>query len=150
MASFFSYEAPIRKGFLQDYFAFQKQWRLVMIGFRARVMGKDIFQELQFEDSGDPIVAEILAQKDAKSYEPPFEYKELKPIFDQYQEDPLNLHKALYAYQFNYMVERWGGALFSIDRILNYMTRLILVERWLELDLQKGIHVIDEIERKIS
>lgn len=137
-------------GFLQQYFEFQKQWRLVLLGFRAKALGRDLAFELQFEDPTEPIVAEILAQKDMAIYHPPFEFKELGPLFEQFQNDPIGLHRALYAYQFRYLVEVWGGEFFTINRILNYMARLILVERWLELDMQKGIYVIDQIERSIS
>lgn len=150
MASFFSEKKDIREGFLQEYFLFQKHWRLVMTGFRSKYLNRNLLEELQFEDVTEPLVAEILAQKDAKVYEPPFEFKELKLIFEKFKNDPLDLHRALYNYQFNYLIERWGGELFTVNRILNYMSRLMLVERWLELDLQKGIRLMDEIERKIS
>lgn len=150
IGQFFNYEvenAP--EGFVRDFFAFQREMRLVMVGFRAKKSGKNVAEELQYEDSTDPIVAQILAQRDSKSYEPPFEYKELKPIFDEFGDSPIELHKQLIAYQFNHIVELWGGDLFTINRILNYMARLFLVEHWLELDIRKGMQVIDTIERQI-
>ncbi|MBS0623396.1 MAG: DUF2764 family protein [Verrucomicrobia bacterium] len=150
LSAFFHDQEEKQQGFLRQYFEFQRQWRLVLLGFRAKQLGRDLSFELQFEDPKDPVVAELLAQKDMKVYEPPFEYKELGPLFEQYQKEPLELHRALYAYQFNYLVEVWGGELFTVDRILNYMARLILVERWLELDMQKGISVIDKIEGNFS
>ncbi|MCC5831418.1 MAG: DUF2764 family protein [Chlamydiales bacterium] len=150
MSQFFELHMEYETGFLKDYYIFLREMRLVMVGFRAKKMGRDVAYELQYEDSTDPLVAQILAQRDAKSYEPPFEYKELKPIFDEFGDSPLDLHKALNEYQFNQIVEIWGGEIFSLDRILNYMARLILVERWLELDVQKGIEVIDTIEKEIK
>lgn len=150
MSQFFNYMISQEKGFLHDYFAFQRELRLVMLGFRAKKMGRDPAEELQYEDPTDPIVAQILAQKDAKNYEPPFEYKELKPIFEEYSDSPLELYKAIYTYQFNHIIELWGGDLFTLDRILNYAARLILVERWLALDVQKGIQIVDTIEREIT
>lgn len=150
LSEFFTDDKSLRKGFLEEYFMFQKQWRLVLLGFRCKILDRDLPFELQFEDQTDPLIAQILAQKDAKIYEPPFEFKELKPLFEYYQDQPLELHRALYSYQFDYLVDRWGGDLFSIDRILNYMARLLLVERWLELNLQQGMNVIDTIERNVS
>jgi len=150
LSAFFSHQQESQTGFLKEYFQFQREWRLVLLGFRAKQLGRDLAFELQFEDLKDPIVAQIVAQKDMKVYEPPFEYKELAPLFDQYRQDPLALHRALYEYQFNYLVDVWGGELFTVDRILNYMARLILVERWLELDMQKGISIIDHIEESIT
>jgi len=146
---FFLNESEEESGFLRDYFIFQREMRLVMVGFRAKKLHKDISKELQYEDPTDPIVAQILAQKDAKIYEPPFEYKELKPIFDEYGDSPFELHKAVYEYQFNTIVEIFGGEVFNMDRILNYMARLLLVERWLELDVQEGMQLIDTVEKEI-
>lgn len=150
MTLFFEYEIENEKGFIREFFTFQREMRLVMLGFRAKKLGRQVAAELQYEDVSDPIVAQILAQKDAKTYEPPFEYNELKPIFEEFSESPLELYKAIYTYQFNHIIELWGGEIFTLDRILNYLARLILVERWLELDIQKGIQVVDMIERKIS
>lgn len=149
LSQFFEDKVEHEEGFLRDYFAFQREWQLVMVGFRAKKIGKNIDAELQFEDPADPIVAQILAQKDAKTYEPPFEYKELKPLFDAYENSPLELNKALNEYQFQRIVEFQDTQYFSIDRVLGYMARLLLVERWLELDVQKGIEVIDTIERNV-
>jgi len=149
MSDFFNDKIENESGFLHDFFAFQRDMRLVIVGFRAKKLGKDVVEELQYEDPTDPIVAQILAQKDVPSYEPPFEYKELKPIFDEFSDSPLELHRALYEYQFNHIIELWGGELFSLERILHYMARLLLVERWLELDVQKGIKVVDTIEKEI-
>lgn len=150
MSRFFDYYTEDESGFLSDYFLFQREMRLVMVGFRAKKIGRDVAFELQYEDPTDPIVAQILAQKDAKVYEPPFEYKELKPIFEEFADAPLDLHKAIVEYQFDTIVERWGGEIFSIDRILSYLARLILCERWLELDMKKGIEIIDFIEKEIK
>lgn len=150
MTRFFEYEIEHNSGFVKEYFAFQRELRLVMLGFRAQKLGKNVAEELQYEDGSDPIVAQILAQADGKTYEPPFEYKELKPIFEAYWNSPLEMHKALYEYQFNHIIELWGTEPFTIDRILNYLARLILVERWLELNVQKGIQIVDRIEKEIA
>ncbi len=149
MSHFYDRAVEEGSGFLRDFFSFQREMRLVMVGFRAKKMQRDVAVELQYEDASDPIMAQVLAQKDAKSYEPPFEYKELKPIFEELEDSPLELHKAICAYQFNHIVELWGGEIFTIDRILNYMARLLLVERWIELDVQKGIEMIDTIEGRM-
>lgn len=150
MTRFFEYEMGHTQGFVREYLAFQRELRLVMLGFRAKKLGKNVAEELQYEEGSDPLVAQILAQGDGKTYEPPFEYKELKPIFEAYSNSPLELHKALYEYQFGHIIEMWGTEPFTIDRILNYLARLILVERWLELNVQKGIQIVDRIEKEIA
>lgn len=149
MSQFYQEQSEQQKGFVGEFSAFERELQLVQVGFRAKLLGKDVVHELQYEDPNDPIVAQIIAQRDAKEFEPPFEYKELKPIFGEFQLLPFELHKALYAYQFDQIIERWGGSLFSIERILNYLARLLLVERWLEMDVQKGIKIVDSVEGKI-
>lgn len=136
-------------GFVAEFAHFQRGLHLVMIGFRAKRLKRDLFKELQMEDPKDPIVAQILVQKDAKNFEPPFEYADLKPIFTEFADQPLLLHKALMEYQFWHIIENWGGELFSIERILNYLARLILVERWLEMDVQRGISLMDKMESEV-
>ncbi len=150
MSQFLEHKIAVEGGFVRDFFAFQRELRLVQVGFRANKLKKDVAVELQYEDPTDPIVAQILAQRDSPTYEPPFEYKELKPIFEQFGDKPLELHKEIYLYQFNHIIELWGTEIFTLDRILNYMARLILCERWLELDVQKGIKVIDTVEKDIQ
>lgn len=143
---FLEIESAENDSFLGDFFKFERYMRLIMVGFRAKNLSKNVEKELQFEDSSDPIVAQIIAQKDAKNYEPPFEYKELKPIFEEWSESPLEMHKALVEYRFDTILEFYAGHHFSIEYILGYIARLYLVEKWLALDVQEGINVIDKIE----
>lgn len=150
MSSYYQHLEEEGTGFVAQYARFQRELHLILIGFRAKRMGRNLLQELQYEDPNDPIVAQILAQKDAKVFEPPFEYLDLKPIFTEFAEQPLLLHKALLEYEFKYIVENWGGELFSIERILNYLSRLILVERWLEMDVQRGMVVMDKMESEVK
>ena len=116
-----------------------------MLGFRAKLIGRDISKELQFEDSSDIIVAQILAQKDAKSFEPPYGYENLRFIFEKYQSEPYKLHKAFCEYRFVKIAELESGSFFSIERILGYMMRLLIVEQWIELDAQEGKKMIEMI-----
>lgn len=128
--AYFATESKIATGFLQKYLAFEREWRLVLSAFRAKQLGRDLTVELQFEDPNDDFVAQILAQKDAKTYTPPDEYQELKSLFETHVNDPIALHLALCEYRFNKIQELVGIDIFSIDRILGYMARLIIVEKW--------------------
>lgn len=147
MGRFLLEKSENEEGFLGNFFAFEREMRIVMAGFRAKKMHKNIEAELQFEESSDPIVAQVIAQKDTKTFEPPFEYKELKPIFDAYGNYPSELHKALTQYRFDELQEMMDSKHFSIDRILGYVARLILAERWIDLNYEEGMAIIDTIER---
>ncbi len=81
---------------------------------------------------------QILSQKDAPTYDPPENFHELKKIYQTYQADPLSLYQALCEFRFNVIEERLGTDMFSLNRVLGYIIQLIWVEKWMELDKQKG------------
>jgi hypothetical protein len=143
MARFFQEEIPLQKGFLKRYLTFEREWRLVMVGLRAKQTGRDVARELQFEDFSDPLVAQILAQKDSGSYEPPAEYAELKEILDSCAYDPWEEHRLFAKWRFAKIEEMAGSALFSVDQVLAYMAQLMLVEYANELDEERGKMILD-------
>jgi hypothetical protein len=127
-----------KKGFLKAYLTFEREWRLVMVGIRSKLMGRSAAHELQFEELSEPIVAQILAQRDASDYDPPAEYADLKEVFLSCGADPLMQHHAVGRYRFDKIEELASYPLFSIDWILSYMAQLLIIEHWSELSHQKG------------
>jgi len=149
-ARFFQQATKEATGFLKYYLTLERELRLIMVAFRAKKLGKDIYEELQYEDPEEDFIAQILAQKDAPEYEPPEKYEEIKTFFNQYYDDPIELQKALIEYYFGKIDEKIQIELFSIDRILAYMIELIMVERWQYMDKQKGLEIVDRIVREPS
>lgn len=133
-------------GFLRDYLIFEREWRLVFLGFRAKKLGRDLSLELQFENPEEELISQLLALKDAKTFEPPEKYQELKLIFERDGDHPTRLRKALDQYRFN-MIDKMVPIddLFSVNRILAYMMQLIILEKWFEQDTKKGIEIVDKI-----
>lgn len=150
LVAYYVHETAKADGFLKEYLTFEREWRLVLTGFRAKKLGRDLAEELQFEDPYDDIVAQILAQKDAKAYEPPSRYEDLKALFEEHGSDPLQLYQALCEYQFEKIAAMCGIEMFSIGKILAYLAQLILVEKWMELDKKKGMEVVDAIVKEAS
>jgi len=146
-SDYYRIESERTEGFLNEYLQFEREWRLVMTGMRAKKLERDLYVELQFEDTNDPIVAQLIAQKDAKTYEPPRKYASLKPLFEMHQDHPMDLHQAVCEYRFNTVDDMLGVQIFSIDKIIGYMVQLILAEKWLELDKQKGLEKLNEIHK---
>ena len=140
---FFANELPKQKGFLHKYFTFEREWRLVLLALRAKSAQRDVIKELQFEDFSDALVADILAQKDALAYDPPLEYQDLKEQFLSCGPDPWQQHKMLCTYRFGKIAEMVDGGQFSMDAILAYITQLMIVEYWNELDEQRGRVILD-------
>jgi hypothetical protein len=140
---YFQEEIPRQQGFLKKYLTFERETRLVLLALRAKVVGRDVARELQFEDVADPLVAQILAQRDVDRYEPPSEYAELKELFLNAAYDPWEEKKAFAAYRFKKIAEMAEEKVFSIDQILAYVAQLIQVENFYELDAEKGKMILE-------
>ena len=146
LAQFFQQASQISDQFLRHYLNFEREVRLVLTAFRANQLGRDLKIELQYEDPEEDLIAQLLAQHDAKTYEPPEKYKDLKNLFDKFGDNPMALQKALDQYRFDKVDEMVDMAdTFSIERILAYLVQYMIVEKWFELDKDKGNQIVDRI-----
>jgi len=146
LAKAFQSAASFKDPFLRHYLNFEREIRLVMTSFRAKKLGRDLSVEFQYEDPEEELIAQLLAQQDAKTYEPPEKYKDLKVIFEKYGDDAMALQRALDQYRFDVVENMVDMAdTFSIERILAYLVQYIIVEKWFELDRDKGIQIVDKI-----
>ncbi|MDF2549630.1 MAG: hypothetical protein K0S07_697 [Chlamydiales bacterium] len=150
IARYFQESIASNSGFLKEYLVFEWQKRLVLNALRAKRLGRNLRAELQYEDPQDPFVAELLAQSDTPSFEPPYGFSDLKVLFDTFKEDPIALHRALLEYQFKSWRDLSTDDLFSIDRILSYVVKFTQVKRWQELDRALGLKIIDSIVKDVS
>jgi Protein of unknown function (DUF2764) len=150
ISDYFRSEAINNTGFLKKLRSFERNLRLVMTAFRARQLGRNLAAELQFEDPEEDIIAQLLAQSDAKVFEPPQGFEDFKSILERNYDNPLQLQKAIIEYIFNWIEDELEFDYFSIDRILGYMAQFILVERLMRLDKEKGLKVLDNIVKEIS
>jgi hypothetical protein len=143
LSAYFREETPEQSGFLKRYLEFERAWRLVLVGIKAKELGRDLSEELQFEDLKDPQVLDLLAQKDAPSYEPPPEFLSLKEKYLSCGPDPFLQFKEISKWRFKQIDELAIEPLFSIDWILSYMAQLLLVEEWNQLDAEKGEIILE-------
>jgi hypothetical protein len=135
------------KGFNLKYYRFEREMRLVLTALRAKRQGRDLIRELQFEDPTEPFVAQIIAQKDANDYVPPQEYEELKTLFMDNVSEPLKLYQAILQYRFDKIEEMIENQDFSIDRILSYVARLMIVESLADLDTENGKLAVEQMSQ---
>ena len=134
-----------KSDFLQSYFTFKRETKLVLTALRAKTLKRDISIELEGEDFDDDFVQAILAQKDEKVYQPPKEYEELRDIYLKYREDPKALYKAYLEFCFNRYTEFSEKDPFTIDQILGYLANLILVEDYYNLDQERGNLIVQSL-----
>lgn len=144
-AAFFREEVNLQEGFLKQYLDFERKLRLVLTAFRAKQLGRDIAQELQFEDPDEEFIVQLVSQKDSKTFEPPDGFEDLKPILEENYHSPLALQKALNEYRFRKLEEMSGWSVFSIERLLAYLSSFFIVEKWIALDKEQGLKIVDHI-----
>ncbi|HSX10537.1 MAG TPA: DUF2764 family protein [Chlamydiales bacterium] len=146
-ASLYRDELPKLKGFNLKYYRFEREMRLVLLALRAKRQGRDLIRELQFEDPTDPFIAHMIAQKEAPDYTPPQEYEELKTLFVDNVSEPLKLHRAILQYRFDKVEEMDENQDFSIDSVLSYIVRLMIVESLADLDQERGKMEVEQLSQ---
>jgi hypothetical protein len=147
---FFKNEIRSNNGFLRKYFSFERNLRLVLVGFRTKQLNRNLAVELQYENPEEAIIGQLLLQKDAKIYEPPIGFEDLKPIFEEFYNAPMQLYQALLEYRFQKINQMVGVQTFNMDFILGYMAQLIMLEKWMELDKKKGLEIVENIVKGSS
>lgn len=145
LADFFKKEVSSADPFVKHYLDFERKLRLIMVGFRAKQLGRNLASELQYENPEEELIAQILAQKDAPAFEPPEGFEDLKALFEHYNHSPLKLYQALEEYRFKKIGEMVGVDVFAFRYVLGYLARLIIAEKWMELDKKKGLEIVDNI-----
>lgn len=149
LARYFQTGEELHDPFLKKYLNFERELRLVMTAFRAKKLGKDLSVEFQYENPDEELIAQLLAQKDAKEVILPERFSKLETILKNETYDPLALQKALDTYRFE-TIESWVDMAdhFSIERILAYLLQLIIVENWFKADKVKGIQIVDTLVKE--
>lgn len=125
-------------GFLQCYFKFEREVRFCLVALRAKAVDLDLLHELQFEDPTDPMVAYFLAQREAGDLQLPQEFEELKTAFLENGSDPKALYREILGFRLERIEEMEYDKPFSIDQVLGYLARLMIVEDWAKLDDDRG------------
>lgn len=105
--------------FFSKYFGFKMDLRIILAGYRAKNLGLDISYVLREEDAQDSIVYQVLMQKDTQIFDPPLEYMDLKPIFDEFKHNPIALRQALINYEKIKLEDMFESDYFSSYLILS-------------------------------
>ena len=146
LAQFFQKAESLEDSFLRCYLNFERELRLVMTAFRAQKLGRNLSIEFQYEDPEQEVVAQLLAQKEAKNFEPPEKYQGIKELFEVHQSDCLALERALDKYRFEEIEKMAEQAEpFSIERLLAFFLQFLLMEKQSRFDQTKGLQMIEKM-----
>ncbi|ANG65770.1 DUF2764 family protein [Chlamydia gallinacea] len=136
--------------FLRTYFTFKQNLRVILAGFRSRVLQLDVSYVLRNEDSSDPIVLQVLMQKDSPHYELPREFADLSSVLEDYGHLPHTLNRTLSLYEFHKIEEMYRDKYFDADAVLAKITTYLLAIHHNVASVEKGRNIINSMERAIT
>lgn len=145
ISSYFIHEGKKASGFLKQYLEFERNWRLILTGFRAKKLKRNLYKEFVFEDLKDPVVSIIIAQKDSPYFETPSGYEELQEMLLTAKDRPMYQYRHLAEFRFRKIREMAMNKPFSIDYLLAYSLRTTILEDLRALDEVKGREILNSI-----
>lgn len=143
---FFNYEVKGQSGFLKKYLTFEREYRLVLVAIRARGLKRDLPHELRYEDPEDLLVEQLLQNKDQPDFQVPDEYEDLYKLIGDI-DDPLKVCEFFEQYRFNKLESMFEKGFFSIDWVLSYLARLLLLEKFRALDEKVGLSRFNDMKK---
>jgi len=145
IVQFFHEEIEAASGFLKEYLMFERALRLVLLGYRSKKLGRDLDVELQYEDTSDDLVMQILIQRDSSGFEFPYEYKALDEALSGAENDPWKQFQSINHFRFERFKEASYNKPFSLDAALIYMVQLRIIQRLYSLNDEGGQIAISRI-----
>ena len=73
---------------------------------------------------------------------------QLKVVFDEFGDSPLELDKALSDYRFAKIDEMLGVDTCSFNRVFGYFAQILIVENWLKLNKKQGLEIVENIVKE--
>ncbi|GAB5411618.1 MAG: hypothetical protein ChlgKO_07320 [Chlamydiales bacterium] len=131
--SFIAYELYFREtieqveGFLRDYLLFERKLRLCLAAYRAKQEERPWEHELIEEERTETFTMQLLAQKEGKTLDFPFEFRDL---YEKLQEanTPRKQNRAMAKYRLEKIDEMSEFPLFSFEFLIAYMAKLVILE----------------------
>jgi hypothetical protein len=145
ISAYFTQEARKASGFLRQYLEFERNWRLILTGFRAKKLKRNLYKEFAFEEISDPVVSLIIAQKDSPYFETPVGYEELNEMLLVVKDRPMYQYRYLAEFRFRKVREMAMHKPFTIDYLLAYAVRTTILEDLHALDEVKGQEILNSI-----
>lgn len=145
LSAYYIHESERACGFLKQYLEFERCWRLIVTGYRAKKQKKDIGKELAFEEPRDPLVSSIFSQKDSPHFEAPFGYEEVQEILLTSKNRPMYQYNHLAEFRFRKLREMVASQPFSLDYLLSYALRVVILEDLHGLNEMKGLEILNSI-----
>lgn len=131
-----------KEGFLRDWLVFENHLRNILAAWNIR--------EFRMPAEGQFIGHEDVVEDMLKSHARDFGLLSEFPFLDKLlqvleQQDLLEREKAIDRIKWSYIDELNTFNYFTIDVVLGYLLKLIMLERWLDLDVESGQAAINNV-----
>ncbi len=140
---FYDYLLTSQNDFLRDWFTFEMNLRNVTTGLACRDHEMDADTEL----IGDNAIAHQIKRSNAGDFGLAQEFPEVEKILSIWQTS-LTLterEKALDQVRWDWIEDRTFFHYFTIERLLAFLLRLEMVERWMQLDEESGKKMFEKL-----
>ncbi len=147
---YFVYGTKCDNDFLKNYFQFELDFRNVVSALRAR--GKDVNILKYTSGSSDEIVlSKVKHNKSLPDFGLAGEAPWVDKVVQAFEKDnPLNLEETLDKIRFEYIDELTLLSSFELDKVLAFIIKLSLIERWtMSFDKEKGREYTRNIVRGV-
>ena len=111
-------------GFMGEFFAFERELRLVLAAYRAKREGVDLATVIPFEDPTDYLVRILYMQKEGAHFEMPQHFSALGDDLRAADTDPVKEHIAVLKCRFDWIAEQIQERQFTIDWLIGYAIML--------------------------
>jgi len=110
---------------------------------RAKKRKKELSKEFEGEDFSDFLVRSLIEQRGDH------EYEEMESLYDRQLSNPQELYKSFLGYRIGKLEELVKNSYFTIDRVIVYVAKYLLLEEWFMLDEKKGQEKVEALVRGI-
>jgi hypothetical protein len=127
-SNFWQEEINKSSGFLNDYFSFERECRLILTALRAKEQKRDFLSEIFFEDSKDFLISSLISQKGTEDFGFMSAQVAIRDIFNKNKDNPDKLNFLFLQYRFKYINSIHTSSSFDINAVLKFLALLYLVE----------------------
>lgn len=136
-----------RNGFVREVAGFRLNTGNILLALNGRKYG------LPYEDSiiGDNLVANALKKNRTRDFGLSVDYTEVEPLIQLYDHDNiLERELRLDFRQWNFLDEITFFHYFTIEKVLAFVLKVFLAERWFQLDYEKGQVMFNQLLNEIE
>lgn len=142
-----AYRTERAGGFLHDYFLFENRLKNVLTAWNHRAHGSPLEGQLV----GEGEVLEALQKAHGRDFGLAVQLPWLDKLLHALEkEDLVERERGIDRIKWNFIDEENTFNYFSVEVVLGYLLKLMMLERWLHLDPERGANTIDHLIQSLE